>query len=246
MHSYCLYQELTAFDSGWKQFPHHYLLYAAQGAFQLEVATMQWLLPPQRAAWIAAHVPIRIHCQTSIICSSLIFPLGTLDLPIADCRVFSVSAMAQAMLDYAKRWPQAAASDPKAERFLAALADVCLELAAQSDVFWLPIAQSADLQMALDYTRTHLEHTISSAMAAKAGAMAERTLARRCANELGLSWRSYLHRARMIRATELLLASKLAILEVALAVGFESVNSFTAAFRQFTGQAPRQFRQNQR
>ncbi len=244
MQIYCLYQTLAAFDSGWKQFPHHYLLYAAQGAFQLELATMHWLLPPQRAAWIAANVPIRIHCQTAVVCSSLIFPPNCLDLPIADCRVFSVSAMAQAMLEHAKRWPQTAEYDPKAERFLYALGDVCLDLATQPDGFWLPVAQSVDLQLALDYTRAQLDQPISLAMAAKAAAMAERTLARRCASELGLSWRTYLHRARMIRATELLLASDLPILEVALAVGFESVKSFSSAFRQFTGQAPRYFRQS--
>ncbi|WP_054533403.1 AraC family transcriptional regulator [Herpetosiphon geysericola] len=243
MQIYCLYQTLAAFDSGWKQFPHHYLLYAAQGAFQLEVATLRWLLPPQRAAWIAAHVPIRIHCQSAVVCSSLIVPPSSFDLPIADCRVFSVSAMAQAMLEHAKRWPQSAEFDPKAERFLLALADVCLELATQPDNFWLPVAQSTDLQLALDYSLAQLEQPITLAMAAQAGAMAERTLARRCASELGLSWRAYLHRARMIRATELLLASNLPILEVALAIGFESVTSFSSAFRQFSGQAPRQFRQ---
>ena len=49
-----------AFDSGWVQFPGHYLLYASTGAFQLEVGNVRWLLPPQRAAWVAAGTPLRL------------------------------------------------------------------------------------------------------------------------------------------------------------------------------------------
>ena len=46
-------QNLPALDSGWHTFPGHYLLYASTGTFTLAVEDRQWLLPPQRAAWVA-------------------------------------------------------------------------------------------------------------------------------------------------------------------------------------------------
>ena len=57
------YQEFAALAGDWRTFPRHYLLYASSGVFRLEVAQMQWLLPPQRAAWIAADVPIRVSIR---------------------------------------------------------------------------------------------------------------------------------------------------------------------------------------
>jgi hypothetical protein len=43
----------AAFCSGWLIFAGHYLIYASTGVFRLEVSGRRWLLPPQRAAWVA-------------------------------------------------------------------------------------------------------------------------------------------------------------------------------------------------
>lgn len=244
--TYGLYQELAPFDAGWKPFPHHYLLYAASGTFHLEVARMRWLLPPQRAAWIAAQVPIRITSQTPVTCCSVIFAPALLSLPMQDCRVFTVSPLARHMIHYAMRWDvQRDPSDERADRFFRVLADICLELAAQPDRFWLPRAESSELQHALSYTLQHLADHVVFADVARAVAVSERTLARRFAGELQMTWRQYTHRARMIRATELLTESTISVIEVAYMTGFESVSAFTSAFRHFTGLTPRQFRTQQ-
>src|SRR5436309_3640724 len=62
-----------AFDSGWVQFPGHYLLYASTGAFHLEVGHARWLLPPQRAAWVAAGTPLRLTGAGPGTTSSVLF-----------------------------------------------------------------------------------------------------------------------------------------------------------------------------
>ncbi|MBC8077160.1 MAG: helix-turn-helix transcriptional regulator [Chloroflexales bacterium] len=157
--------------------------------------------------------------------------------------MFAVSALAQEMIRYAMRWgADRDSADPAAERYFRVLADVCQELAARPDRFWLPRARSMELRQALDYTRERLEEHLAFAAVAGAVALSERTLARRFADELHMTWRQYIHRARMIRATELLTESALPVGEIALATGFTSLSAFTSAFRQFAGAPPRVFR----
>jgi hypothetical protein len=67
------YQEFATLDGGWSSFPRHYLLYASSGVFHLEVAQALWLLPPQRAAWIAADAPIRVSIRAPVTCCSVLF-----------------------------------------------------------------------------------------------------------------------------------------------------------------------------
>jgi AraC-like DNA-binding protein len=233
----------AAFDSGWRTFPGHYLIYALTGAFQLEVDLVRWLLPPQRAAWVAAHVPLRLSAERPGTTSSVLFAESAIPPPAFACRVFAISALAREMLSYAVRWgPERDEQDATADTFFRALAIVCTELAASPDVFWLPCAQSPELRQAFDYTLAHLSDKPAFAEVARAVHVSERTLARRCVRETGMIWSQFAHRARMLRAMELLAAPDINVIEVADAVGFSSVSGFHHAFRAFTGETPSIYR----
>ena len=73
-------------------------------------------------------------------------------------------------------------------------------------------------------------------------AVSERTLRRLFADTLGISWRTYLLHARMLRAMALLAAPGQSVQEVSRAVGFESLSSFTRSFAQFCGETPSAYR----
>ncbi len=241
-----------AFDSGWVKFPGHYLLYAATGAFHLEVDNVRWLLPPQRAAWVAAGTPLRLTGTGPGTTNSVLFaPNAIAQLPFV-CRVFAVSALAREMLLYAMRWDKDrdpapdSLADQMADHFFQSLATVCMELAAEPDEFWLPQAQSAELQAALDYTLNQLAETLTVADVAHAVNVSERTLARRFAEETGMTWSHYVRRARLIRAMELLATAEPQIIDIAYAVGFTSISAFNHAFREFTGETPSSYRKRLR
>ena len=68
--------------------------------------------------------------------------------------------------------------------------------------------------------------------------MSERTLRRLFEDALGLSWRTYLLHARLLRAMALLAAPGQSVQETSTAVGFDSLSSFTRAFTQFCGETP--------
>jgi AraC-like DNA-binding protein len=229
----------AAFSSGQLTFPGHYLIYAFTGAFRLEVEHVRWLLPPQRAAWVAAQVPFQLSAERPGTTRSVLFAVNAIPPPAFACRVFAVSTLARELLSYVVRWgADRDAHDPTADTFFRALASVCSELAAEPDLFWLPRAHSPELHLALEYTLAHLSDKPTFAEVARAVHVSERTLARRFRTETGMIWSQYAHRARMLRAMELLAAPDITVIDVVDAVGFLSVSAFHHAFRAFTGETP--------
>ena len=241
--TYSLHQSFEPFDSGWRSFDAHYLLYASSGIFHLEIDGMSWLLPPQRAAWIAAKVPVRIHANQPVVSSSVLFAEATTAKPDFDCRVFTVSPLAQEMIEYAMRWGRdRLASDAIANNFFVSLDNVCRELSAEPNNFWLPRARSAELEVALTHTLAHLNSNPTFSETAQAAHVSERTLARRFAEEINMTWSQFLRRARLLKAMALLGETENKIVEIAHAVGFNSISAFNHAFRAFVGETPSTYR----
>jgi AraC-like DNA-binding protein len=234
-HTFAIAQEFADLDTGWRTFPGHYLLYAASGAFQLELPDLRWFLPPQRAAWVRADQRIALKTRGAVTCNSVLFAHSTIPQLDFSCRVFQVTPLAREMIRYTMRWG--------IDRFFLTLADVCRELAAHPDQVWLPQPRSAELCQAMDYVLQDLSRTLRLSDAAKAAGVSERTLVRRFLEETQMSWRQFVGRARMIEAMSLLSQGALPIIEVAYAVGFESAGAFSTAFRRFTGTNPSAFQQ---
>lgn len=245
-YTYSLFQAFEPFDSGWRSFDAHYLLYASEGVFHLEVDNVRWLLPPQRAAWIRAHVPIRIYTRQTVKCSSILFAEAVTAEPDFDCRVFTVSPLAREMIAHAMRWgAERDPDDAVANGFFVALDHVCRELSAEADNFWLPRANSAELKAALTHILNNLDQDLTLADSARAAHVSERTLARRFTSELSMTWRQCLRRARLLRAMEQLAETDDKIIKIAHSVGFASISAFNHAFRDFANETPSAYRRRQ-
>jgi AraC-like DNA-binding protein len=57
-----------------------------------------------------------------------------------------------------------------------------------------------------------------------------------------MTWREALRRVRLTRAVELLAVGDTSVTEVALAVGYNSISAFNAAFRDLMGSSPSDYR----
>lgn len=243
--AFCLTDELEPFASGWHSHRRHQLLYSARGALHLEVADAQWLLPPQRAAWIAGGTRHRVRAtQPATLCTVYLEPSRVPAPPAGDCRVFVLPPLAREMLHHSTRWgPERPPRDAVAESFFTTLAWLLAEWAAEPRDWRLPRARTPELERAMAYTLARLARPGSLAGAAKAAGLSQRTLARRFEQEAGTTWRRFLHDARLLRAMELLAEDGARVTQTAYAVGFESLSAFTHAFHAFTGERPRDFRQ---
>jgi AraC-like DNA-binding protein len=226
-----------------RAFDADYLLYASTGTFVLDIDERRWTLPPQRAALIARGTMIAVRSKGPATASSVLFGDGEFDAPLPACRVFGLSELARQMILHVMRWDAGRdAADEAANAFFKALASVAGDLAAEEDETWLPKPQSPGMAVAVERMLEYLDRDIEFGSLAQAAHLSERTLARKFDAELGMSFRDFRHRARMVRAKEMLLAGREPVTEIGLACGFESTSSFIKAFRTFAGVTPRQYR----
>ncbi|HTQ02845.1 MAG TPA: helix-turn-helix transcriptional regulator [Polyangiaceae bacterium] len=218
----------------------HQLLYAMSGVARLQTRTSEFLLPPQRAAWIPARTPHATDLNGAKVLS-IYFERAS--LPGGDVRVFDVPALVREMLLYARRWPLDRAQPRAAEAstFFRALLVVLADAVKHRSVYALPRARSELTARAMEWVLAHLTEATLVRAARHAGTSA-RTLRRHFSAETGVPFRAFVNQARVQRAVELLSGTSMSIVEVAFEVGFQSQSAFTQAFRRRTGVTPRGFR----
>lgn len=224
-------------------FPRHYLLYALDGLMRLEAGGRCWTLPPARAAWIAAHEPINVRIDRRITSCSLLFSPDAYATPSHPLRVFDMTPLLRELiLELRPYGPDRTDLPAHARQMFDMAAALAERLSATPSRAWMPTVRSEILRRALDITKENLHVTQSFDDVAAASGTTPRTLARRFSDELGMTWRQAQRRLRMVHAIEHLSGTHASITEVAFATGYNSLSAFNAAFREFTGQTPSDYR----
>jgi AraC-like DNA-binding protein/mannose-6-phosphate isomerase-like protein (cupin superfamily) len=238
-----LADELEPFVSRWHAHRKHQLLYSASGALHLEVEGAQWLLPPQRAAWIPSAMRHRVRATGPVALRTVYLDPGVAAPEARAPRVFSVSPLAREMILYAMRWgPSERPVDPLARAFFGAFVALLAEWFGGAQPYYLPTARSPELGRAMRIALERVHEPLTAAQVARAAGLSTRTLARRFADEAQTTWRRFLHDARMLKAMDLLAQPGARVTEAAFAVGFESLGAFSRAFERFAGESPRDYR----
>ncbi len=221
----------------------HYLLCASRGALRLEAHGRSWVLPPARAALIAAGEPIRVGIAQPVTTSSVLFDPGFAPDPSAPLTVFDLSPLARALVSECVGWPDAGEPLPSyARSIFGALAAVAWRLAEEPSPVTVPAGRSPELRRALALTEERLAEDPRFEDLARDVGLVPRSLARRFEVECGLTWRAVLRRMRVLRAIEALAAGDDSVTAVAHAVGYTSLSAFNAAFRDLTGRTPTAYR----
>ncbi|KZL05428.1 HTH-type transcriptional activator RhaR [Pseudovibrio axinellae] len=245
--AYCFYREFTPTEPKRVTFDRDYLLYAIHGAVRLGVEGRCWTLPPSFAAWIPAGTELEIDIPYRVTsCSVLLEQEFTKARGISfpdETVVFTMTALAREMIAYTARGgPEGTTWDHKAETFFTALLQICADLAAFPSDVWRPKVKDKSLQKAISFTETTLDQPITIKEVAAAANVSERTLLRRYAEELGMTWSQSLRRLRIIKAIEILSQDDSQVIQVAGAVGYSSLSAFNRAFREITRYTPTEFR----
>jgi AraC-like DNA-binding protein len=231
--------ELEAFDSGWHAHPTHQLLYASAGTLRVEVEGSVWWLPPGRGAWIPARTSHRVGTARASLRTVYVRGDAAAGAP-GEVAVFTTPGLAREMAIEAAGWGRERAGEPLARRFFALMLELFVQRWQHERwAFRLEWPASAELGRATAWAWANLA-SADIGGAARAAYVSERTLSRRFASELGVTWRAWVRQARLTRAMELL-GEGGAVGEVADAVGFESPSAFTRAFKELTGELPSGF-----
>jgi AraC-like DNA-binding protein len=224
-------------------FPRHYLLYALEGLMQLEAGGRCWTLPPARAAWIAADHPVNVRITRRITSCSVMFSPDAFAAPAHLLRVFDMTPLLrEVILELRPYGADCTDLPPYARQLFTTAALLAERLSASPSRAWMPSVQSEVLSRALAMTKENLHTTQTFDQIAAAAGATPRTLARRFADELGMTWRQAQRRLRMVVAVEHLSDHQASITEIAFATGYNSLSAFNAAFREFTGQTPSDYR----
>jgi AraC-like DNA-binding protein len=221
----------------------HYLLCSAHGALRLEAHGRRWVLPPARAALIAAGEAIQVGIPQPVTTSSVLFDPGFAPEPPEPLTVFDLSPLARALVTECVDWPDAEEPlPPYARSVFGALAAVAWRLAENPSPVTVPAGQSPELRQALALTEDRLVDGVRFEDVARAVGLSPRSLARRFEDECGTTWTSVVRRMRVLAAIERLATNDDSVTAIAHAVGYTSLSAFNAAFRDLTGRTPGQYR----
>lgn len=228
--------------TGWHSHEVHQIEYALHGIVEVETDSAHYLLPPQQAAWIPVGLEHQAVMNPDVKTIAVMFDPSLIPDPGDRARIIAVSPLIREMMVYALRWPiHRPDGDDSSDTFFRTLAALVSEALDHEAPLSLPTTDHPIVANALAYTKANLDSATSDGVA-RAVSVSERTLRRLFAETIGLSWRTYLLHARMLRAMALLAAPGQSVQETSSAVGFDSVSAFSRAFAQFCGESPSAYR----
>lgn len=212
------------------------LLYASAGVMSVTTADYNFVIPPQRAIWIPAHVGHEVACRGPVSLRTLYF---SSEQPSPDkCRVIEVTNLLRALIVEAA---QLGGFYDCSGRNKCLVDMLNYELRSMPDApFQVPMPQDPRVmrvcRMILDDPAGH--HDLDD-LASMAG-MARRTFTRTIRAELGMSLAIWRQQVRLMRALTLLSEGQ-SITSVAFDVGYDSPSAFSAMFQRAFGVPPRQY-----
>jgi AraC-like DNA-binding protein len=234
-----VYRDGLDVDLRWHFHEMHKLLYALEGAIEVESTRGRNVVPRQLAAWIPAGVP---HCTSihGIRWVSVFLPAAMLKDRERRVRTVTVSPLMREMMKEAMRWPINEPDSPLRAAFFEAMAKLCEEWITREANLFLPASTDARVARVLDYTARHLELKLEE-ICQHAG-ISVRSLRRHLKAETGMTWDVFRHRSRLLRAISLLGETDEPMAEIAMRCGFESPSAFAKMFRAEMHETPRDYR----
>lgn len=219
----------------------HQLLYAARGSLLLVTSRGSWLLPSGRAAFLPAGLEHRVRADGPVDLRTVYLSAECDRLP-EHVSVFDLPPLGRELVLFSMRFEAHLPLDALGARTFALLHELCVEWTRAPRPFDLPSGTSDEVRAATAFVRERIELPLAVEDVARHTGLSVRTLHRRFAHELGLGFRDYVGRARVLAAMAHLDEPGVRVSEVATRVGFESIGAFTRAFRRLTGESPREHR----
>ena len=155
--------------------------------------------------------------------------------------VFPVSPLVKEMIRYSERWNEIAGENEEENAFANVLLNLLPQEFTKSLAICLPSTRHEKLSGLLDDFQRRLHEKQSIYFFAQKFGYSLRTLNRLFNSQLGLSFSSYAKLARIIKALELIENGQDQVSDIALAVGYESLPTFSNNFLEICGNRPMHF-----
>lgn len=225
-------------------YPHHQhawgeFVYSFSGVMEVKLAEHHYLAPPHYGIWLPPRVAhVGLNRQESHHCSLYVSPSRCAPMPENACALM-VSPLVRALLEHLREQPPALLPGEEVQRLMQVLLDQLAQAPCTSS--YLP--QSDDSLLAPVLRALEMDPADNRTLAewAQAANTTERTLARRCERDLGMSLAEWRQRLRVVRALPLLEAGQ-KVEAIAFDLGYGSASAFIAMFKRLMGATPDEFR----
>ncbi|MBW5810666.1 helix-turn-helix transcriptional regulator [Yersinia kristensenii] len=217
------------------------LICVKSGVLAMSIGGQRFLAPPEFSVWIPAGVEHSSYNRKPMHFRAIDIALELCDgLPPSACLI-NVSPIFNAIVENCfSRGVLMPESEPDMR-----LGCVLIDQLKVSPVqcTYLPTSQDKLLSPILTALERCPSDNTSLALWAKRVYTTERTLSRRCQQELGMAFSEWRQRLRFLHAISLL-EQGLTVQSVALDVGYSSASAFIAMFQQVSGTTPERFRRD--
>ncbi len=217
------------------------LIYAVHGVMVVASAGGQWIVPPTRGIWMPAGVRHWIRCIGVVHMRSIYIRADAAAGMPTRCQAVGVSPLLRELIQAATEIGARGtryADDSRDGRLMRLLIDELSTL----PVLPLHLPQPADARLER-ICRTLLERPDdASTLADWAGRLAldAKTIQRLFARDTGMTFGQWRQQARLLAGLEQLAAGA-KVVDVALALGYDSPSAFATMFKRQFGQTPSEF-----
>ncbi|WP_460479859.1 AraC family transcriptional regulator [Comamonas humi] len=216
-----------------------HLNYALRGSMRMDMAGGRWVSPPQYGVWIPPGVVHGCYVTHAVVYRSVyLAPALCAALPAQPCSLRIGPIVRAILADFAARDVHGPRSDADL-RLARVLYDQLLAVPAETG--YLPAAEHPALVQVLEAMRAAPHDHRSLAAWADSVHMTERTLARHCQRELGMSLGEWRQRMRYLQAIDALEGGA-SVQSIAYDLGYSTPSAFIAMFQREAGMSPEQFR----
>nr|WP_028311544.1 helix-turn-helix transcriptional regulator [Derxia gummosa] len=232
----------TDYPAGWCVAPHahsrHQLIHAVRGVMVVEAEAGRWVVPPTRAIWMQAGMTHAIRCIGEVHMRSLFVAVDAAPRLPARTQAVGIAPLLRELVRAAMEVSQPYAPASRDGRLMRLILDELRAL----PVLPLHLRMPADarLQQICDALQRRPDDASTLADWATRLDVDVKTIQRLFARETGMTFGQWRQQARLLRGLELL-ATGAKVIDVALALGYDSPSAFAAMFRRHFNAAPGQF-----
>jgi AraC-like DNA-binding protein len=235
---------------GWSKTEWHthkkgQLIYAEHGIMRLYTEDKVYYIPSWHAAWIPEGVMHRVATESvNLIFRTLYLDYSELKDPFyKGVSVFYVNPLLREMILYTERFNLEDKATAHEISFLEALKQLVSKQAGASIGLQLPTTEHPQLDEITTFISAHLDDKLKVGEISRQFGMSERTMSRLFQKEFSMPFVQYLKLLRIIRAVELLVMPGKNVSDVAYAVGYDSLPTFSNNFTELMGIRPNLFLQ---
>lgn len=211
----------------------------AGGILEMEAEDTRFLAPPHLAIWVPAGTRHKSYNRKPLDYCSLNIAADMTHAFPTKTSLIKVTPIVTAIIDDFREREISVAETMEDKRLLQVLIDQLATREMQHH--FLPTSNHKYLAPILTAVEENPTDSTSLQQWAERVHTTERTLARHCQTELGMSFTEWRLRVRYLHSMNLLRSGH-SVKEVALTLGYNQASPFIAMFKKYSGQTPEQYK----